>query len=140
VLFGLCALEPALLARPFPTGVVAGAAVLGFGASAFANALWFTTLQERIPLESISRVSAYDWMGSIVFQPAGYALVGPLAAALGTRSTLLLSASVIASASIAVSSLASIRGVRRLNLPGEIPEREDRLSSTDAGHLPDATR
>jgi MFS family permease len=128
VLFGLCALEPALLAKPFPTAVVAGAAALGFGANAFANALWFTTLQERIPPESISRVSAYDWMGSIVFQPAGYALVGPLAAALGTRSTLLLAASVIAAASVAVSSLGSIRSLRRLDVAGEIPETGDRLS------------
>jgi MFS family permease len=127
---GTVALEPALLARPFPTAVIAVAAGVGFGASAFAGALWFTTLQERIPRESISRVSAYDWMGSIVFQPAGYALVGPLAAALGTRSTLLLAASVIGLTSVAVSSLASIRAVRALDLPGEIPDTADRLSLT----------
>jgi MFS family permease len=130
LLFGLCALEPALLARPFPTVVVAAAAAVGFGAGAFANALWFTTLQERIPRESISRVSAYDWMGSIVFQPAGYALVGPVALALGTSSTLLLSASVIAVASVAVASLGSVRAVERREAVREIPETADRLSPT----------
>ena len=51
LLFGLVALEPALLARPFPTAVVAAAAAIGFAGSAFGNALWFTTLQERIPDE-----------------------------------------------------------------------------------------
>ena len=127
VLFGLCALEPALLAKPFPTAVVAASAAVGFGGSAFGNALWFTALQERIPSESISRVSAYDWMGSIVFKPAGYALVGPLAAGLGTGSTLLLAASVIAAATVAVASRGSIRAVEHL---GEIPDTGDRLSPT----------
>jgi MFS family permease len=125
LLFGLCALEPALLAGPASTAVVAAAAALGFGGSAFGGALWLTALQERIPAGSISRVSAYDWLGSIVFKPAGYALIGPLVAALGTRSTLLASAAVIAAASVVVSSLASIRAVAR---PGEIPESADRLS------------
>jgi MFS family permease len=114
MLFGLGALEPALLARPFPTALVATAAALGFGAAASANAMWLTTLQERIPPAAISRVSAYDWLGSIVFQPAGYVLVGPLVAALGTRSTLLLCASALAAASIGVSSLGAVRAVRRV--------------------------
>ncbi len=127
LLFGMCALEPALLARPFPTAVVAAAAALGFGSSAFGNALWFTALQERIPSESLSRVSAYDWLGSLVFKPAGYAFVGLLVAALGTRSTLLLSAAVIAISSVAVSCLGSIRAVES---PGEIPEAADTLSLT----------
>jgi MFS family permease len=113
LLFGLCALEPALLARPFPTPVVAAAAALGFGAAACANAIWLATLQERIPAGAISRVSAYDWLGSIVFQPAGYILVGPLVAALGVRSTLLFCATAIAVASVAVSLLAAIRAVHR---------------------------
>jgi hypothetical protein len=127
VLFGLCALEPALLARPAPTAVVAAAAALGFGGSAFGGALWLTALQERIPAGSISRVSAYDWLGSIVFKPAGYALIGPLVAVLGTSATLLGSAAVIAAATAVVSSLASIRAVTR---PGETPEAADRLSLT----------
>jgi MFS family permease len=130
LLFGVCAIEPVLLARPFPTAVVAGSAAVGFGSSAFASALWFTTLQERIPSASISRVSAYDWMGSLVFKPAGYAFVGPIVAALGVSSTLLLSASVLAVISVAVSSLASIRTVERRDGLRELPEVADRLSPT----------
>jgi MFS family permease len=127
VLFGLCALEPALLARPFPTAVVAASAALGFAGSAFGSALWFTALQERIPPASISRVSAYDWLGSIVFKPAGYAFVGALVAALGTSTTLLASAAVIAGTSVLVSSLGSIRAVGRSADP---PEAIDTRSLT----------
>jgi hypothetical protein len=33
-------------------------------------------------------VSSYDWLVSLVFQPLGFALAGPLAAAIGTDTTL----------------------------------------------------
>ena len=97
----LWALEPALLARPFPTAVVAIAAAVGFGALGFSNAVWFTALQQRIPRTALSRVSSFDWLGSIVLQPAGFALAGPLAAASGVPATLIVSAVVQASACIA---------------------------------------
>ena len=38
--------------------------------------------------ESISRVSSYDWFGSLLFNPLGLALAGPIAAAIGTSETL----------------------------------------------------
>jgi MFS family permease len=108
----LWALEPALLVRPFPTAVIAVAAAIGFGASGFSNALWFTALQERIPRQALSRVSSYDWLGSIVLQPAGFALAGPLAGVIGVPATLLASAAVQASGCIAVSFMPSVRGLR----------------------------
>jgi hypothetical protein len=69
-------------------------------------------------------------MGSIVFKPAGYAFVGPLVAVLGTRSTLLACAVVIAAASVVVSSLGSVRAVERRKAVREMPETADRLSPT----------
>ena len=115
-LLATLALEPALLAVPASTAAIAVSAALGFGALSFSNALWFTTLQERIPRESLSRVSSYDWLGSRAFQPAGYALAGPVAAAIGIPATLLAGAAVHAVASVAI---ALSPGVRRL-------ERTDR--------------
>jgi hypothetical protein len=46
---------------------------------------WETALARHIPPHALSRVSAYDWMGSLALLPVGYALVGPLAGALGPR-------------------------------------------------------
>ncbi len=120
---GTCALEPALLARPFPTAVIALSAVLGFGSLAFSNALWFTALQERIPREAISRVSAYDWLGSLVFQPLGYVVVGPMADAAGTSTALLLSAAILASSSVAIALVPGVRNLRRTE-PALEPEAE----------------
>src|SRR4051812_16327190 len=53
--------------------------------------LWETTLQ-HIPPTALSRVSAYDWFGSLAIQPIGVALVGPIATAIGITTTLYLAA------------------------------------------------
>jgi MFS family permease len=108
----LCAVEPALLAWPFPTAAIAAAALAGFGAVSFSNALWFTVLQERIPGEALARVSSYDWLGSLVFQPAGYALAAPAAAAIGISETLLVGAAAQASMCIGVALTPAVRSVR----------------------------
>jgi MFS family permease len=117
----LWALEPAFLAPPFPTAAIAVAATAGFAGMSFSNALWFTTLQKRIPREAISRVSSFDWLGSLVFQQAGYIVAGPLAAAIGTSATLLASAAVQASASIGGTLTPAIRGLRAREQPDAPP-------------------
>jgi hypothetical protein len=64
-----------------------------------------------IPPAVLSRVTAYDWFGSLAGQPLGYALVGPATAALGTTATLLLAAGVTTTSNLVVLSLPSIREV-----------------------------
>jgi MFS family permease len=124
----LWALEPALLARPFPTAVIGVAAALGFAGASFSNALWFTTLQQRIPRGTLSRVSSYDWLGSLVFQPAGYAIAGPAAAAIGTSATLLAAAVVQASACIGAALTPAVRSVRAGEYP-DVPRAESPRSA-----------
>jgi len=58
----------------FPIAAVAF--VPGAGLMVF-NSLWETTLQRQIPDAALSRVSAYDWFGSLLMQPLGFAIVGP---------------------------------------------------------------
>lgn len=88
-----CAAAPVptlVLAIPAPLAVlVAVALVSGIGPTLF-NALWETTLQQEIPEYARSRVSSYDWFGSLALQPIGYALVGPLAGAVGVSAALYL--------------------------------------------------
>jgi MFS family permease len=108
----LCALAPALLARPFPTAVIGAAATVGFGAASFSDTLWFTALQERIPPAALSRVSSYDWLGSLVLQPAGYVLAAPAAAAIGVGAALLAGAAAQASVCMGVALTPPVRGLR----------------------------
>jgi MFS family permease len=49
---------------------------------------WETALDHHIPPRARSRVSAWDWMGSLALLPLGYALAGPLASAFGARTVL----------------------------------------------------
>jgi MFS family permease len=71
------ALPPAMLALHASLYAIAAVAfVSGAGLMIF-NSLWETTLQRHIPDAALSRVSAYDWFGSLLMQPLGFALVGP---------------------------------------------------------------
>jgi hypothetical protein len=56
--------------------------VAGLGIGLF-SVWWETALALRIPPNLLSRVSAWDWMGSLALLPAGYLLAGPVAEAFG---------------------------------------------------------
>ena len=73
--------------------------------------IWDTLLQERVPANVLSRVSAYDWLGSIVFFPLGLAATGPIAAAIGIRATLICGA---VWAAVTVAAVLSVREIRTL--------------------------
>jgi MFS family permease len=50
---------------------------------------WTTTKQRLIPGGVLGRVSSFDWFISIALVPVSYAVTAPVAAALGTRETLI---------------------------------------------------
>ena len=54
----------------------------GIGMTMSNTFLW-TALQEQIPPEAMSRVSSFEYGGSLSVTPIGYALAGPLAVAIG---------------------------------------------------------
>ena len=101
----------ALLALHAPAVVIAcGTLAAGCGNMVF-NSLWETALQKHVPTAALSRVSAYDWFGSLAFQPLGLAIAGPLAAGLGTSTTLwVASVGSFATAAVLVAS-PSVRAV-----------------------------
>ena len=77
-----------------------GAPVAAVGAMAFAGGAgvslfqvwWLTALAEHIPARALSRVTAWDWAGSLGLLPLGYLLAGPAADALGTQEVLVAGA------------------------------------------------
>jgi predicted MFS family arabinose efflux permease len=108
-LVGLFALPIALLALHAPVAVIAGAALLGGAGNLIFNALWETTLQQHIPPAALSRVSAYDWFGSLAFQPLGLVIAGPAAAAIGSSTTLWIAAGVFLVETLAILAIPSVR-------------------------------
>jgi MFS family permease len=101
------------LAAAAPVALIASLAFVGAIAFNFANTLWNTILQANIPAHALSRVSSYDWLGSLVFLPAGYMLAGPAAEAFGVSETLVFAAAWSVASTLLVLSLEPIRGVRR---------------------------
>ena len=61
----------ALLALRAPAPVIAAAQAIGGVGMGIFSAVWQTTLQQHVPEEALSRVSAWDWMGSFLFLPLG---------------------------------------------------------------------
>lgn len=76
------------IAHRSPVAIIATAAFLaGLFVTVF-SVQWSTTMQREIPSDVLSRVSAYDWFGSLVLLPVGMALVGPLSSVIGVTMTL----------------------------------------------------
>jgi MFS family permease len=67
--------------------VVVCAFATGFGFSLL-MVWWETALARHIPPGALSRVSAWDWMGSLALLPFGFLIAGPLAHAFGARTVL----------------------------------------------------
>jgi MFS family permease len=84
----LVALPLVFLAWPAPAAVVALGACASGASIEFSNILWTTALQRTIPTDRLARVNSYDSVGSLVLMPIGYAVVGPIAVAVGTSTTL----------------------------------------------------
>ncbi len=55
---------------------------------ASANVVWMTLLQRRVPGHLLGRVTSLDWLISISLTPISFALVGPIAGAVGVQETL----------------------------------------------------
>jgi MFS family permease len=101
----------AALAFPLPLiglAVVSFAVGIGF---AVGNTLWITALQRNVPGHALSRISSFDWLGSVALNPIGYALIGPIAAALGTSQTLAVAAVLNIAVCVSVVLVPSVRRV-----------------------------
>jgi len=112
------ALPPILLGLHAVVALIAAGAMLRSIGLAWGDALWHTTMQEQIPEAAISRVSALDWTGTLVLNPIGFALVGPLAAIIGISATLIGAGTLTVIATLAVLAVPSVRNLRTHPTPG----------------------
>jgi MFS family permease len=101
----------ATLAVPLPViAIVVVSFVNGIG-FAIGNTLWMTALQRNVPGHTLSRISSFDWLGSVALNPIGYALIGPVAAAIGTTQTLAGAAVLNIAVCISVVLVPSVRAI-----------------------------
>jgi hypothetical protein len=122
----------ALLPWSAPTAMLAlRAPVFAIAAVAFAsgaglmifNTLWETTLQRHVPDASLSRVSAYDWFGSLLMQPLGFALVGPAVVLFGQSGWLWTACAGQLLSCLLMAAPASVRRLTANDAPAHASER-----------------
>ncbi len=89
--------------------VVAFATGVGFS---LGGTLWITALQRNVPEHTLSRISSFDWLGSVALNPIGYALIGPIAATIGVSQTLIISAILNMAICVSVVLVPSVRAIR----------------------------
>jgi hypothetical protein len=98
------------LAAPLPV-VCLGSFAWGLSIELFA-VLWFTALHRNVPREALSRVSAYDAMGSLMFGPIGLALAGPIITVAGLQTGFLIAAALTLVAILGALAAPSVRALR----------------------------
>ena len=108
---GLFAVPLACLAASPTVPLLACGALLSGAGMTLGLSVWESTVQRHVPAESLSRVSSYDWFGSLVFSPLGLAIWAPVAALIGTSVALWLAFGI---AVAAILSLLAVPDIRRL--------------------------
>ena len=112
IAYGLVVFPLAFLAAGVPLAILAIGGLLGGLSSMLGNTIWEATLQSHVPEESLGRVSAYDWFGSMAFNPLGMAIWGPIAAGIGVSTALWVAVVVLACISGTLLATPAIRQLR----------------------------
>lgn len=103
----------AALAVPLPVaGLAAVMLVSGVAIEVFGVA-WMMALHQEIPEELLSRVSAYDWFGSVAMLPLATALAGPAESLFGRRESLWGCAALVVLVTAAVLFVPDVRNLTR---------------------------
>jgi len=105
------------LAPPWPVVVVAVLAFAAGVASDVFEVLWTTALQNNIPADSLSRVSSYDYLGSLALVPIGLAVSGWAVAAYGVETTMWVCAALCLTSAIGLLD-PQVRALRAGRAPG----------------------
>ncbi|NUK01792.1 MFS transporter [Streptomyces lunaelactis] len=126
------ALPSAALALPLQVAPLvavmffSGVAVEVFGVS------WMTALHQEIPEDKFSRVSAYDWLGSLALLPVATALAGPAESAFGRTASLWGCAGLIVLLTAAVLLVPDVRRLTRRTKSVTVAQPASGAASADA--------
>ena len=101
-----------LLAAHAPLPLIVAAALVDGASGPLFNTLWYTALQREVPANELSRVSSWDYLGSVGMLPVGQVISGPVAGAIGLSSTLYLAGALFVVLLMAVLAVPAVRNFR----------------------------
>lgn len=124
MLFATCCafffvLLPLVLAGPLQLWIVCIAAFFSGTAGQLYGVFWYTTLHKQIPANMLSRVSAYDHMGSIALAPLGILAAGFLYEEIGGRATALIAVAIIILPTLLILFVRDVRELTNEDRQGE---------------------
>ena len=97
--------------------------------------VWATTKQRLVPNRLLGRVSSFDWFISIGLLPLSFGLVGPVAAVIGARTTLVAAGVVGGLATFAFLFLPGMRDTERR--PAPRPQEQPAVALRSGARVPD---
>jgi MFS family permease len=93
--------------------------------------VWATTKQRLVPGRLLGRVSSFDWLISTALLPVSFALAGPIAGALGVRTTLVAAGAIGGCATLGFLFLPAMRATERA-AGGEMVRHLSEVRALDA--------
>ena len=105
---------------PLPLPVIVLATFVSGVAGQMFAVLWYTSLQLHVPSHLLSRVSAYDHLGSIVLAPLGIVAAGFSYEILGYRATLAILAGLVIVPTLAALCVTDVRNMTNDTPKGSI--------------------
>ncbi|GAA0937335.1 MFS transporter [Nonomuraea longicatena] len=123
---GACAmagfvLAPLVVALDLPVPLLAAGHAVAGASVAFWLVMFHTSVQTHIPPAVLARVHAYDVAGSLVMQPVGRAVAGPVSQEVGVQPYLLFSSAMIVVVVALLLASPAIRDLRRADAPTPDP-------------------
>ncbi|MFJ5842217.1 MFS transporter [Streptomyces shenzhenensis] len=106
---GTMALPLAAMALNAPLIVLAFATCTAGAGLALSMTMWSSLLQERIPVDRLSRIMSYSTLGQVLPVPLAYVAAGPLSSVFGVRATLAAGAALIVAAVVVPLAVDQIR-------------------------------
>lgn len=105
------ACQPAIIAGAGSTLLIGGFELLAGICVAYGFTLWETTLGREVPPHALSRVTSFDWFTAVGMMPIGYALVGPLADAVGLHPIMFAATAIMVCLAAVSITLPGVRGL-----------------------------
>ncbi|MEV7124379.1 MFS transporter [Streptomyces sp. NPDC093260] len=126
------ALPSAALAVPVPApALVAVMLATGVSVEVFAVA-WMSALHQEVPQEKFSRVSSYDWLGSISMVPLATAAAGPVQNAVGRPAALWGCSALVLLLTLAVLCVPDVRRLTRRSEPARAGDGTGAVAEAEA--------
>jgi MFS family permease len=104
--------QPLIVGTWLPLAAMAALIAVSGASISVLFVIWDTTLAREIPPQALSRVSSFDFFGSVVGMPLGFAVIGPVSDWLGLTATMVIASSIGVAWALVTALLPSVRGLR----------------------------